>query len=116
MSQCLEGRFPPEFAVAIGAIVLVFVGQGCPSKLSHGCDRNLGEELLAVMVIELFDHAIAPRFSRGDEPQIDSIEQAEADKRPHSPRVDWTTEEGHFVVYLKIVGNTHTLPERIESV
>ena len=68
------------------------------------------------MVIELFDHPVAPRLGRRDEPEIDSVEQAEADKRPHSPRMDRTAEEGHFVVHLEVVGNAHALPDRIDSV
>ncbi len=84
--------------------MLVFVRPRCLPHSTHGGHRNLGEKLLAIMIIKLFDHAVAPRLGRRDELEIDSVEQAEADKRPH------------FVVDLKIVGNAHPLPGRIDSV
>jgi hypothetical protein len=68
------------------------------------------------MVIELLDHSVAPWLSRRDEPKIDAIEQAEADKRPHSPRMDRTAEEGNFIVHLEVVGNAQALSDRINSV
>jgi hypothetical protein len=55
---------PFEFAVAIDAIVLMLVCQRCLPKSSHGCNRDLGEKLLAIMVIELFDPPVAPRLGR----------------------------------------------------
>jgi hypothetical protein len=73
-----------------------------------------GEELQAIMVIELFEHPVAP--CRRDEPEMDSIEQTEANKWPHSPRMGRAAEEGNLVVYLEVVGNAKAFPDRIDSV
>ena len=68
------------------------------------------------MVIELLDYPVSPGFGWWDEPEIDPREQAEADKRPHSSWVNGTSEEGDFIVYLKILGDAHALPDRVNGV
>src|SRR3989304_6715580 len=67
------------------------------------------------MVVELFDHSVTLGFGRWDEPQIDSVVEAKPNKWSHTSWMGWTSEKSQLVVYLKIFGNAHTLPNGINS-
>src|SRR6266496_3684590 len=68
------------------------------------------------MVVELLDDSVPPWLGRWNEPELDSIVQAETNKRSHASWIDWTAEESHLIVHLKIVRDAHTQPDRINSV
>src|SRR3972149_11794486 len=67
------------------------------------------------MVVELFDYSVTLGFGRWDEPQIDSVVEAKPNKWSHTSWMGWTSEKSQLVVYLKIFGNAHTLPNGINS-
>ena len=115
-SQCLKRSFPFEFAIAIGAVVPVFERQRFFPKLYHGRHGDLVEKLLLVMVVEFFDHSVPPWLRRWNEPEIDSIMQAETDKRSHASGMGWTSIKGQLIVHLKVLRDAHTQPERINRV
>jgi len=67
------------------------------------------------MIVELLDDAVPPWLGRWNEPEMDPVAQAEPDKRPHAPWVGRASVEGQLIVRLKVLGNPHTQPDRINS-
>ena len=98
-------------AVAIATVVLVLEGQGAGAQCCFGLHGHPVEEFLLVVVIEPFDHAIAPGFGGRDEPEGDAIMQAQADERPHAPGMGGTAIEGHFIIDLEMSGHPQALPK-----
>ena len=114
LCQCSQGCFPLQMAVAIATVVLVLEGQGAGAQCCFGLHGHPVEEFLLVVVIEPFDHAIAPGFGGRDEPEGDAIMQAQADERPHAPGMGGTAIEGHFIIDLEMSGHPQALPNRPE--
>ena len=85
-------------------------------KLYHRGHGDLVEKLLLVMVVEVFDDSVPPRLGGWDEPEFDTIMQAETNKRSHASWMGWTSVKGQLIVHLKILWDSHTQPDRINSV
>src|SRR4030043_1900330 len=111
--QGLEGSFPLVLAVAIRAVMPVLKGQRFLPELGHGGHRDLGEKLLPVMVVELFDDSVPPRFGRRNEPEMDPVTQAQANQGAHAAGMGWAAEKSQFIVRLQILRDPHPQPDRI---
>jgi len=68
------------------------------------------KKLSIVGVIEAFHDSITPRFSYGDEDNLDTHHQAESQNDAKGTRVAIASTEAEFVVELEKVWNTHRLP------
>ena len=68
------------------------------------------------MVVELLDDAVPPWLGRWNEPEIDSVAQAEPNEGSHAAGMGWASVKGQLIVHLKVLGNPHTQPDRINSV
>jgi len=68
------------------------------------------KKLSIVGVIEAFHDSITPRFSYGDEDDLDTHHQAESQNDAKGTRVAIASTEAEFVVELEKVWNTHRLP------
>jgi hypothetical protein len=115
-SQSGERRLTIKFAIAIRAVVSVLVRERFHMELSRGGHDDLGEKLLAVMVVELLDHPVSPRLSDRDKPEVDSVEQAEADEGSHASWMSRTSIEDHLVIDLDMVRDAHAPPNRPDSI
>jgi len=68
------------------------------------------EELSIIGVVEAFDSTITPRFSDRDEDYFYSQHQTEFDDDAKGMRIPIASPETEFVVDLKKVGDSHSLP------
>src|SRR5512139_2482928 len=68
------------------------------------------------MVIEFLDETVAPWLRRWNEPEIDTIAQAEANKGSHASWMGRASVKSQFIVNLKVLRDAHTQPNRISSV
>ena len=68
------------------------------------------EELSIIGVVEAFDSAITPGFSDRDEDHLYPQQQTEFDDDAKGTRVPIASPETEFVVDLKKVGDSHSLP------
>ncbi len=116
MGQSLLRGFPTEFAVAIPAVVLLFKTPGGMQQLLGRSHHDLAEELLVIVVVELLDDPIAPRFVDGDELGLNPVLQAQPDKRSHPAGMSRAAVEAPGVVHLEVPGDPHPLPERPERI
>ena len=48
----------------------MFICQGCLHQLPLGSDGNLGKKILAIEVVELFNHVISLKHNHWGEPEI----------------------------------------------
>lgn len=110
--QGLERGLAVEFAVAIAAVVFVLEGQRPFLQLIFCSHGNSAQELLLIVMIELFHYPIAPRLRLGDEPQLYPIMEAKPNERPHTPWMSGTAVEHHFVVYLEMPRDPEPAPDR----
>src|SRR5438552_6943247 len=105
-----------QLSVAISGVMLFFKGQRFPPQLIHTFHGNSSQEPTAVMVIELFYHAISPRLSHRYEPEFDTIGQTETNQTSHAPRVAVATIEDQLIIYLLMLWYSQTPPVRPDSV
>ncbi len=64
-----------------------------------------------MVVVELLDHTVSPRFCRGNEPGLNPIVQAQPYQRAHSTRMSSAAVEGRLVVDLEVLGDTKAVPD-----
>ena len=108
----MERGLAVELTIAIAVIVFVLEGQRPCLQLIFCSHGNPAQELLLIVMIELFHHPVAPRLRLGNEPQLDSVMQAKPDEWPHPAWMSGTTVEHHFVVHLEMTGNPEPAPDR----
>lgn len=109
--QGLERGLAVELAVAIAAVVFVLEGQRPCLQLIFCSHGNPAQELLLIVMIELFHHPVAPRLRLGDEPQLYPVMEAKPDERPHPPWMSGTAIENHFVVHLEMTRYPESAPD-----
>src|SRR5512139_1100598 len=67
------------------------------------------------MIVELLDNTVPPWFGRWNEPKLDPVTQAETNKRSHTSWMGRTAIKSQFVVYLKVLRDSHPQPNRVNS-
>src|ERR1700730_3067773 len=105
-----------QLGIAIPAIMLFFKEQRFAAQFVQIFHLHSSQETTAVMVIELFHHAVAPGLSQRNEPGLYAIGQAEADQTTHAPWVSVAAMKNQFVIYLLMLGQAQTPPVRPDSV
>src|SRR5215469_213978 len=105
-----------ELAKAIHRIVLLLKEQGFPTQIRFRLHHYPSQEPYLVAIVELLNHAVPPRLGHGNEPRLDSVEQAEPYQVTHAPRVLATSIEDSFVVNLHVIRHSQTAPNRPDSV
>ena len=68
------------------------------------------------MIVELLDHAVAPRFSGRDEPDLDLMMQTQPNQAAHSSGMGGAAVEDGLVVHLVVTGRTQAKPRPPDGV
>src|SRR5258705_4870326 len=109
-------RAPLQLGVAVPGIMLLFKEQRFADQFGQIFHLHSPQEPPAVVVIELFDHAVAPRLSQRNEPGLHAIGQAKADQTTHASRMPMAAMKDHLVIYLLMFWHSQTPPVRPDSV
>ena len=91
--------------------MLVFKAHGTLLQVSFCGHHDLVKKLLLVMIIELLDDSIAPRFGLRNKPWLHSMVQTQPNQRSHATGIPRASPKAHFVVHLKVTGYAHTYPD-----
>jgi hypothetical protein len=106
----LERCFTFEAAIAMMPIMEEFKVFGLGSEMAIGTKPLPSKESPIIGIIEAFHDSITPRFSYGDEDNLDTQQQAEFQNNAKGARVTIASSKTEFVVDLEKVRNPHGLP------
>src|SRR5206468_11537250 len=80
----------------------------------HTFHLHAAQETLSVPVIEFLNHSVAPRLTDGNEPGLDTVQQAQTNQRSHGTRIAPAAVKYHLVIDLLISRQTESQPRRPE--
>jgi len=115
IKNCL-GRPASQFAVPVSSIVFLLEYQRLLTQIVFSLHCYSSEKSISILIVKLFNNSIAPRFPHGNEPRLNSIEQAQPNQIPHSSRKLSAAKKDQFVIYLLVSGDSQSQPARPNSI
>ena len=110
LSDDLKRCLSFEVAVAVVPVVMELEIPGLRSEVTVTPKPLDSKETLVIGVIKAFDRPITPRFSNGDEDDLDPQRETKSENHPKGARIAVAPTESQFVVQLEKIGHPHGLP------
>src|SRR5579862_398689 len=105
-----------ELGIPITAIVLLFKGERLSQQILFCIHRYPVQESGSEVIIKFLNHSVAPRLGHWNEPWFHTGQQAKADHCAHTARVSATAIKDCLIIYLLVLRNPQTQPNRPDSV
>ena len=102
-------RLSFEVAVAVVPVMMELEIPGLRSEVTVTPKPLDSKETLVIGVIKAFDRPITPRFSNGDEDDLDPQRETKSENHPKGARIAIAPAESQFVVELEKIGHPHGL-------